>query len=470
MMKPFLPLFLWYYPWALTFRWTQAYSSQELLHEMGIGWNLGNTLEAFGDWITGTTPQAYETAWGNPVTTEAMIQAVRGYGFRTVRIPVAWSNLMEKDGTYTINALLLKRVEEVVGYALKHQLFVILNIHYDGGWWTQFADDTTKEEAFRKYKRIWEQVAEYYREYDEHLIFESLNEEGCFDTLWNRYSMTGDKGKAYGLLNQINQTFVEIVRESGGRNTERHLLLAGYCTDIDLTVDWTYTVPQDSQQRVMVSVHYYTPSSFTLLEEDADWGKAETYWGSTTEINYLKSEFNKLKSRFVDQGIPVIIGEFGVTASNKDPESHYLFLRTVTEYALELGICPIVWDHGQYFNRKALTFKDPTIGKLFQEIDQSLNLPPFTIITTTTATATTATTTTTNTKNKTTIATATTTTTTAIIKSSPTPTTTTTTTIPNNNSLPTSIASMAPIVQRIMDLYLPMVSPELQIFNISTTL
>eukprot|EP00833_Pecoramyces_ruminatium_P002605 jgi/Orpsp1_1/1176637/evm.model.c7180000058398.1 len=347
---------------------TLALTTKEVVKKMGLGWNLGNTLEACGEWINGKTTKQYETAWGNPETTEDMIKGVKSYGFNTVRIPVAWSNLMAEN--YTINPMLLKRVEEVVNYVVKNDMYAIMNIHWDSGWFEKFA--TSENEAFTKYKKIWGQLTEYFKGFDEHLIFESLNEEGCWDTIWNRYSKSGDKNKAYSLLNTINQEFVNIVRQSGGNNTNRHLLLAGYCTDIDLTVDQAYVVPKDD--KVIVSVHYYTPSTFTLLEEDADWGKASRTWGTDSEVNALKNDFNKLKTRFVDNGIPVIIGEYGTTTTNKETDSIHKYLRTCAEVATSLDMCPVVWDAGQYFDRNALTFKDPEVGEIYKSISSKLNV------------------------------------------------------------------------------------------------
>ncbi|OUM60103.1 glycoside hydrolase family 5 protein, partial [Piromyces sp. E2] len=280
-------------------------TTTQLIKEMGIGWNLGNTLDSFGSWINSNSIEAYETAWGNPVTTESMIKAIKSYGFNSVRIPVAWSNLMSQN--YVINSQLLKRVEEVVNYVVKNNMYAIINIHRDNDWFENFV--TSESESFKKYESIWNQVSQYFQKFDEHLIFESLNEEGCWNDIWNRYSLSGDKNKAYNLLNTINQKFVNIVRKSGGNNSKRHLLLAGYCTDIDLTVDNAYVVPKDD--RVMVSVHYYSPNSFTLLEKDESWSKVAYTWGTKTEINNVKNDFNKLKNRFVNNGIPVIIGEYG---------------------------------------------------------------------------------------------------------------------------------------------------------------
>eukprot|EP00833_Pecoramyces_ruminatium_P000204 jgi/Orpsp1_1/1174236/evm.model.c7180000049372.1 len=340
-----------------------ALTTQQVVKEMGLGWNLGNTLESFGDWINGKTVNDYETAWSNPAATQDLIKAIKNNGFNSVRIPVAWSNLMASD--YTINPDLLKRVNEVVGWVLDTGMYAIINIHYDNGWIAKFGTNESTM-ANQKFNSIWTQVANYFKNYGEHLIFESLNEEGCWNDVWNRWSNAGDKSKAYGTLNNINQQFVDIVRKSGGNNKNRHLLIAGYCTDIDLTVDSAFKMPNDSSNRMMVSVHYYTPSTFTILEKDEDWGKFAGTWGTDAEVNTLIADFDKLKKRFVDNGIPVIIGEYATVLTNKEKASVHKFLFTCAQYATSLGICPMLWDNGDFFDRRAYKFKDSEIGDFYK--------------------------------------------------------------------------------------------------------
>jgi endoglucanase len=340
-----------------------ALTSQEVVNEMGLGWNLGNTLEAFGDWINGSTVNQFETAWGNPAATKQLITAIKNSGFNSIRIPVAWSNLMSSD--YTISSELLKRVNEVVSWVIDSNMYAIINIHYDGGWIEKFGTSESTM-ANNKFNKIWTQVADYFKNYGEHLIFESLNEEGCWNDVWNRYSNSGDKNKAYSTLNNINQQFVDIVRKSGGNNKSRHLLIAGYCTDIDLTVDSAFKMPTDSANRMMVSVHYYTPSTFTILEKDESWGKFAGTWGTDAEVNALLADFDKLKKRFVDNGVPVIIGEYGTVLTNKDKDSVHKYLFTCAQYATSLGMCPMLWDNGDHFDRKGLKFKDSEVGDFYK--------------------------------------------------------------------------------------------------------
>jgi endoglucanase len=342
----------------------------ETVKDMGIGWNLGNTLEACGDWINGKTVKDYETAWGNIVTTQAVIDDIKKAGFDSVRIPVAWSNLMASD--YTINRELLNRVEEVVNYCLKNDMYAIVNIHWDNGWFENFATDY--DESMKKYISIWTQLSAYYKDYPDTLIFESLNEEGCWNSIWNRYggSSEADKARAYGILNNINQKFVDIVRASGGNNASRCLLIAGYATDIDLTCDDAFKMPKDTiNSKLIVSVHYYTPSTFTILEKDESWGKCATNWGTAAEINQVKNDFNKMKVKFADRGVPVIIGEYGSTLVNKDPASVRLYISTVCKTAYDMGFCPVLWDPGTHYSRSERKFKDPQLASIFAQYKES---------------------------------------------------------------------------------------------------
>ncbi len=328
--------------------------------DMGIGINLGNTFEACGDWIKGTTVTDYETAWGSPVITKAMIEGYAREGFKTLRVPVAWSNLMSNN--YTISPALLSRVKEVVGWALEYDMYVILNIHWDGGWWSNFPSD--KNNCMAKYKAIWTQLTKEFGEYDHRLIFESLNEEGCWDTVWNRYSGTASgKAEAYGLLNEINQTFVNLVRASGGNNADRHLLIAGYATDVELTCDEAFVMPKDTAGRCAVSVHYYTPANYCVLTENTSWASVKTTWGTTEDKAELQKNMSLLKSSFVDKGIPVIIGEFGVIMDNKDKEDAIGFLTSVAEASVNYGMCPVLWDitcDYSFYNRKNCAMSEYT--------------------------------------------------------------------------------------------------------------
>lgn len=344
-------------------------TTMQIVKEMGLGINLGNTMESCGDWINKNGGvRAYETAWGSPVITEDMIKGYASCGFGVLRIPVAWSNLM--DGSYNIDPAYMARVKEITDWALDSGMYAIVNIHYDGGWWEKFPSE--KDKCMQKYTRIWEQISEAFKDYGDRLMFESLNEEGGWDSLWNRYGGgTAGKAESFGLLNEINQKFVDTVRSSGGNNAFRHLLIAGYNTDIDLTCDSAFVMPKDSAGRCAVSVHYYTPSNFCILEEDASWGKAKPDWGSSSDISELTRNMDKLKKTFVDKGIPVIIGEYGVATKNKTPETIRLFLSSVAKEAYQRDMCPLLWDiTNVFYDRQKCGFID---GELLRQIMAAKN-------------------------------------------------------------------------------------------------
>lgn len=341
-------------------------TTMEVVQEMGLGINLGNTMEVSGMHLASV--QAYETGWGSPVITQPMIQGYADAGFGVLRVPVAWSNLMDKK-TYKISPDYIARVKEIVSWALDADMYVIMNIHWDGGWWSGFAKDDQRDKCFKKYESIWTQLSAEFGEYGDKLMFESLNEEGGWDDIWNRYSHQGDKELSYGILNDINQRFVNIVRGSGGNNEKRHLLIAGYGTDIDLTCDELFKMPDDPAGRCAVSVHYYTPSTFAILEKDADWGKARTEWGTEEDYAELDRNMDKMKTAFVDKGVPVIIGEYSACGKNKSQEMKRLYVSSVCKAAYTRGMCPVLWDvTDDYYIRSTAEFKDKELLKEFDEI------------------------------------------------------------------------------------------------------
>ncbi|MBE6861779.1 MAG: glycoside hydrolase [Ruminococcus sp.] len=321
-------------------------TTMEIVTDMGIGINLGNTFESCGDWIDqwgDGTPNAYETAWGSPTVTKDMIQGYADAGFGVLRIPVAWSNMMAKDGSYKIHPDYLARVTQVVDWALEADLYVIINLHWDGGWLENLP--TNYDECMKKYKTIWTQVSDAFSEYGDYLMFESQNEELGWSSVWNQWGGTSGKEESYGYANAVNQAFVDVVRSSGGNNDERHLLISGYNTDITLTCDPLFKMPDDPAGRCALSVHYYTPAGFAILTQDESWGKASSTWGTDADYNELNYYMDMLDARYSSQGIPVIIGEYGCPKENKEEESVRRYLTSVCEAALSRGgICPVLWD------------------------------------------------------------------------------------------------------------------------------
>ncbi len=341
-------------------------TTTEIVADMGLGINLGNTFEACGDWIDDSDISNYEVAWGSPVVTEELVAGYAKSGFSSVRIPVAWSNLIEDD--YTINPDLMKRVKQITDYVVKNDMYAVVNIHWDNGWFEKFS--TEYDECLLKYTTIWTQITENFKNYGDKVIFESLNEEGVYEDIWNRYSGSDDgKAEAYGILNSINQEFVNLVRNSGGNNAKRHLLIAGYATDVELTCDPLFQMPEDKESRCAVSVHYYTPSTFCILEEDASWGRVRYDWGSQIDFNELEKNMELLKTTFVDKGIPVIIGEYGSATKNKNPESVRLFLSSVCREAYKRGMCPMLWDITDvFYSRTDYKMIDSELEQAFRDV------------------------------------------------------------------------------------------------------
>mgnify|MGYP002623994379 CR=1 FL=1 len=352
-------------------------TTMELVQEMGIGINLGNTFESFGDWIGlygDGSVRSYETAWGSPMITREIIQGYADAGFGVLRIPVHWFNLMDEE--YNISGAYMSAVREVVDWALDAGLYVIINIHHDeNGFFAGFASGQ-EEEHLAAYRKIWSQIAETFRDYGDHLMFESLNEEGCWDSLWNRWGGNSGKAEAYRLLNRINQAFVDEVRASGGNNAQRHLLIAGYATGIDETCDALFLIPEDPANRCALSVHYYTPPTFAILEEDADWGRMRSTWGTDSDFAELNRYMDKIKTQLIDRGVPVIIGEYGCPKNNKDPDSVRLFLSSVCRAAYERGICPILWDvTGSHYDRVNCRMYDQELMDSLLSVQKTPSIP-----------------------------------------------------------------------------------------------
>ncbi len=336
-----------------------------VVRDMGNGTNLGNTMEACGSWINGSSPTSYETAWGQPVTTQAIIDGMKEAGYDSVRVPVAWSNMMSDDGKYTIDERYLDRVEEIVNYILNADMYVIVNDHWDGGWWGDFAskDETVANEAWKKYEAIWTQVGERFKDYSHKLIFESANEElgSSFKvSIYDRYQ----------LITNINQKFVDIIRSQGGKNADRFLLIAGYDTNIDSTVSDRYVMPTDTiDNHLMISVHYYDPSPYTLVSDpNNSWGYYDS-WGTDEDIEYMKNQLAKMK-KFTKQGYGVIIGECGAISKRQDgtiKDGTYEWYENMLKICEQLNLCPMSWDCSTWYIRNQKKIVDTELARIFKE-------------------------------------------------------------------------------------------------------
>ena len=267
-------------------------SSAELVADMRIGWNLGNTLDA-----TGGMGLSSECAWGNPKTTQEMIDIILEQGFNVIRIPVTWEGHFSAAPEYKIHDIWLQRVKEVVDYAYNQGAYVILDMHHEE-W--HFPSEENEEAASKQLAALWTQIAEYFRDYDEHLIFEGLNEprKRGTDVEWN-----GGDREGREVVNHFAQVFVETVRATGGNNEFRHLMVTGYAASSDRNALASIVLPDDD--KLIVSVHAYTPYNFAL-----NTGGTDT-WDVETDAKDIDELMKTLDELFISKGIPVIIGEYG---------------------------------------------------------------------------------------------------------------------------------------------------------------
>ena len=327
----------------------------ELSGHIKLGWNAGNTLEAIGG----------ETAWGNPLITQALIDKVKALGFDAVRLPCAWDQNADPT-TAKISDVWLNRVKEVVQYCMNADLYVLLNIHWDGGWLERHVDATSKDTVIPKQKAFWEQIATTMRDFDERLMFASANEPSV------------DTAAQMDVLLAYHQTFIDAVRSTGGKNAYRILVVQGPSTDTEKTVSFWKTMPTDpAANRLMFEVHFYSPFQFTLLDSDQSWGKMFYYWGkdhlSTIEPDrnathsdeaFVDQQLLAMKQQFIGNGIPVILGEYGCMRRTNpmDLATHNAavtyWMKYITQRALANGIMPFVFDAGSIIDRRTLGAAD----------------------------------------------------------------------------------------------------------------
>ncbi|HLO98822.1 MAG TPA: glycoside hydrolase family 5 protein [Fimbriimonas sp.] len=318
----------------------ESLTVKNYLRLMSPGINLGNTLEAI--------PEA--TSWGNPKPTRAYFKGIRSAGFKSVRLPIAWSQY--SDSNHTIRADWMKHVTEVVKLAREADLIVMINVHWDGGWLQPTPEK--KEFATKKLRAFWKQIATNFREFDHNLLFAGTNETG----VEGQYGIPAKENA--DIQNGFNQAFVETVRSTEGLNRSRFIVVQAYNTDIDTAMKVNMTMPVDTtKDRLMMEVHYYSPYNFTLNDKSDiwQWGKSATDPKSTetwANEEYVDAQFAKVKAAYVDRGFPVILGEYCCGMKTRFPEMdkyRLLWDQCVTESAIRHGVVPMLWDTGSAFDR-----------------------------------------------------------------------------------------------------------------------
>lgn len=326
--------------------------AMEFVRNMKAGWNLGNTLDAFtGNANVGLSS---EQSWGMVPTTNEIIAAIKEAGFETIRIPVTWHNHLEKEegsDSFSVNSDWLDRVQEVVDYGIDNGLYVIMNIHHDTAEDAYYPDSAHYEQSEKYIKTVWETVAERFKDYDEHLIFESMNEPRLVGTPyeWNFQEMSEECKDSLDCINRLNQVFVDTVRASGGNNGERYLMVPGYSASLAGEDTDLFILPSDSaENKLIVSAHAYTPYSFAL-QPQTEGGSTDSFpaQGGTgrSEIDYL---MDRLYQRFVSQGIPVVIGEYGARNKNNNLQDRVNYYAYYVAAARAKGITCCIWDNGLF--------------------------------------------------------------------------------------------------------------------------
>lgn len=347
-------------------------SAMDYADDMGVGINLGNTMEAYwedkNDKTAGAstigedTPQDYEKCWGAVVTTQECIDGMRDAGFDTVRVPVYWGNMMEDDGKYTVNEKYLKRVKEIVDYCRKDDLYVVINIHHYDEFLIKNHD---KEEVLKAVEKVWTQVAKYFKNYSDYLIFEGFNEALGSQREGDNLS----EEEIYDYVNDMNQTFVDAVRKTGGNNKKRILIASGYWTNIDNTTKDSFVMPSDSaEDKLMVSVHYIDNACYWTNNIGGD------YW-----LNYSTEQCELLKTAFIDKDIPVFVGETTsiyenerMTGKAKDMQSHEA-LSTILNMAADYNLVPVLWDvNDNFYSRTECKIKSESDAQVIAEIAEKI--------------------------------------------------------------------------------------------------
>lgn len=332
--------------------WVGGSEAAKVIANMTIGWNLGNTLDSLGK---------LETAWGNPKTTQEMIDTVAEAGFNTVRLPVTW--YCRADGNFTIDEAWLARVKEIVDYCYNNNMYVILNTHHETSWNVPTVDKI--DDVEKKFVYLWQQIAEYFKDYDDHLLFEGQNEPRVVghSQEWN-----GGSAEHRQLVSRLNQAFVDTVRATGGNNETRVLLITSYGANCSRNAMYAVKVPNDPY--VGVSIHAYTPYHFTFYTGDAYDVKV---WDGSREKE-IDQVFKDINSVFLSKGVPVVLTEFGSESkTNREggenhPEERIKWIEYYITKATEHGVPCCHWDNGVYYadgerfgmlDRNTLTWFEP---------------------------------------------------------------------------------------------------------------
>lgn len=344
------------------------------VNSMKIGWNLGNTFDAYTD-VNKDNEMAYETEWCKVATTKEMIDGVKAAGFETIRIPVSWHNHVSDDGNYTISEAWMNRVQEVVDYAMDNDMYVIINIHHDNSTSYMYPSQEYMEQSKAYVSSIWSQVAVRFADYDEHLIMEGLNEPrlvGTGNEWWLDFNRQ-ECVQAVQCINELNQLFVNTVRSLGGNNANRYLLVPGYAGSLQGVTNEYFELPRDidgNQNKILVEVHGYTPQNFAL-QAPGEAGSTDRWSADdTASTSGIDNMMDTLYECYVKNGIGVVIDEFGARDKGGNIQARADFASYYVAAARARGITCCWWDNNSFagggenfgiFHRASCRFEYPQL-------------------------------------------------------------------------------------------------------------
>jgi len=366
------------------FSFSHKMSSIEIVNDMGIGWNMANSFDCYDDKIEIKTPDDQLKLWGGRIPSKEIFSNIKKYGIKTIRVPITWKFFIDEVGN--VHPDWMTRVKEVVNLITKQDFYCIINIHYDGiiGYWL---NEGIKVKD--KFLNLWSQIANEFKNYDQHLIFESMND----------IEYKSNDNFNYLDLLSLTQSFVDVVRNSGGKNGDRLLIISGANKNFDLTCSTEYKLPIDPSNKIAISIHYYNPDKFALEPDDEYWTwiddsgniiplESLTKWGTENDYKDMFLDFDTMKKTFVDKGIPVIVTEIGVvTEQKKEKESirEFLYFEFLMS-SISNGIMSCLYDNSNkespnkrtmnYYDRYNDKWYDEKIGQFFLNISKGNFIKP----------------------------------------------------------------------------------------------
>ena len=354
-----------------------------MVSEMGIGYNLGNLFDCYSENGIIKNPDEQITLQGNTIPTKKMISSIKKSGFKTIRFPITWKYFIDDDGN--IKSIWMERIKEVVKWIIDSNMYCIINVHNDAildNWIFK------EQNSIDKYINIWKQISNEFKIYDEHLIFESMNEV--------EFKIDEDNEHGYNIINNLNQAFVNTIRKSEGYNPNRLLLISGWKLNFDFSLTSDIKMPFDLKNKLGVSIHYYHPLQFTKEPDDNPWKYKHSsgfifnilpskIWGTESDYNQIITNFEYLKKKYIQNGIPIILSEIGViTKQQKEIISIREYLYTIFSLSLDYNfIVPCLWDTSNklkgdfnYYNRETFIWYDEKIQDNFKKISKHKNINP----------------------------------------------------------------------------------------------